>query len=445
MHFVGIGGIGMSGLAELLHNMGVKVSGSDVSEGAQTARLREVGIPISIGHDRRNVKDADVVVFSSAVKFSNPELVDAKERGIPTIGRAEVLHEVMRLKRGIAVGGTHGKTTTTSLIATMMIQNDLDPTVVVGGRLDLIKSTSKLGEGDWLVAEADESDGSFLQLSPEIAVVTNVDNDHLDHYGSFEALKTAFLKFAERVPFYGLAVVCGDDPLIREIYSDFRKRIVYYGFEAQNDYQLVGSSKSFEVLFQGSKIAQLTAPIPGRHNALNMLAAIAVGRELGIDGQKCADGIAKFGGVDRRMTLLGIKDGVKVIDDYGHHPTEIRATLAAIKEDLGSGKLIVVFQPHRYSRTQTCWQDFLDSFTLADRTFVLPIYSAGEPLIAGITSEALVDSIQKCGKYSVDQVVFSFDSSLAVREAKEIAKQNDTVLFLGAGDIWKVSREFLKV
>lgn len=395
VHFIGIGGSGMSGLAELIHNMGARVTGSDALENSQVDKLRSMGIKVFIGHDPSYLEeDVDVVVYSSAIRFSNVEIQEAKKRGVPIIPRVEVLSEVMRLKRGIAVGGTHGKTTTTSMIASIFIHAQLDPTVVVGGRLDLIKSHSFLGKGEWLIAESDESDGSFLKLSPEIAVITNIDNDHLDYYGNFEALKKAFFDFARLVPFYGLTVAWGDSSEVRHALSGYNKKIIYYGFDEHNDYILKKLNENYVVAKEGQILAKLELPVPGKHNALNATAAVIVGLQAGIPLDRCIAGLKAFGGVDRRFHFRGTKNEIQFYDDYGHHPTEIAATLQAFREKFPKAKLVVAFQPHRYSRTQLCWDGFKTAFADASEVLLWDIYAAGEDPIAGLDSKVLTADIQ---------------------------------------------------
>ncbi|MEQ1665319.1 MAG: UDP-N-acetylmuramate--L-alanine ligase, partial [Bdellovibrionales bacterium] len=345
MHFIGIGGIGMCGLAELMHNMGVQVKGSDISENQQTLRLREIGIKIEIGHRAENISDIDVAVYSSAVKNNNIEYAEAKRQHIPLIPRAEALAEIMRLKRGVAVAGTHGKTTTTSMVATLFLNAHLDPTIVVGGRLDLIKSTAKLGSGEWLIAEADESDGSFNRLSPEIAIITNIDNDHLDHFGNIQNLENAFYEFASRLPFYGVAIVCGDDERIKNVFKEFPKRILTYGFEKSNHFRIEGSKSHYKIFKEQELLGDFHLQIPGKHNALNALAAIITGHLAGVPYDRCLKGIEAYAGVDRRFQKKGTAFGVDYYDDYGHHPTEIKAVLAAFKEQFPDRRVVTLFQP----------------------------------------------------------------------------------------------------
>ncbi len=428
----------MSGLAELIHNMGATVSGSDLSENSQVERLRDMKIKIFKGHHASHVENVDVVVYSSAIPFTNPEIQEAKNRKIPIIPRIEVLAEVMRLKRGIAVGGTHGKTTTTSMIASIFLSAKTDPTVVVGGRLDLIKSHSFLGKGEWLIAESDESDGSFLKLSPEIAVITNIDNDHLDYYGSFVNLKKAFLDFARLVPFYGLTVACGDNPDVQDTLKNYNKSVLFYGFNDDNDYILKKEENGYVVYHEKEKLGRLPLSIPGRHNALNATAALIVGIKAGLSIAECFEGIKKYNGVDRRFEYRGEKNGVRVYDDYGHHPTEIKATLQAFREKYPSDKLIVAFQPHRYSRTQICWNDFLESFNGATKVLIWDIYAASESPIANITSELLAKHIKH------PNVEYVGNTEDAIVKTLNHLKEPCVFLTLGAGDISKRGLEILK-
>lgn len=459
VHFIGIGGIGMCGLAELLHNMGSAVTGSDLAENAQVVRLRELGVSVAIGHRAENVRAADVVVYSSAVKPSNPEYAEARRLKIPLIPRAESLAEIMRLKRGIAVGGSHGKTTSTSMMAAVFLEANVNPTIVVGGRLDLIKSTALLGSGDWMVAEADESDGSFSRLSPEIAVVTNIDNDHLDHYGTFEHLKKAFFDFAGRVPFYGAAVVCWDDPVVRETFEHFGKRLVRYGFSLDCDLRIEGEKgqyKVFEAASDGLKketlLGSFRLQVPGRHNALNAAASIAVAREAGIDFQTAVRGLDRFAGVDRRFQLKGRENGIDVFDDYGHHPTEIEAVLKAFRERYADRRLVVAFQPHRYTRTKLCWEQFLTCFGLADKVFIADIYAAGEDPIQNVDSDTMVQDVRERGggvvpREGIHRIVSKAGlTPVLVEAAHSLARElrpGDALFTLGAGDIWKLSTEVL--
>jgi UDP-N-acetylmuramate--alanine ligase len=437
VHFIGIGGIGMCGLAELLHNMGTKVSGSDLTENAQTLRLRSLGIPVVVGQGAENVHGAEVVVYSSAVKPDNPEFREARNLKIPLIPRAEALAEIMLLKRGVAIGGSHGKTTTTSMTASVFLEAKVDPTIVVGGRLDLIKSTALLGKGEWLVAEADESDGSFLRLHPEVVVITNVDNDHLDYYGSVENLQRAFYEFAMRIPFYGLAILCGDDPTIQKVFGDFPKRSLMYGFGKHNDLRLEGEKSEYSVFRGDVKLGSFKLRLPGRHNALNAVAAFAAGLEAGFSFDVCKRGLEAFAGVDRRFQFKGTANGVEVYDDYGHHPTEIEAVLSAFREKYPDRRIVAAFQPHRYSRTQLCWAQFIKCFDGADCVLITDIYAAGEKPIDGITTENLLKELKH-----------KKASKLAGGEARlpqvlSELKTGDVLVTLGAGDIWKLGQAIL--
>ncbi len=430
----------MCGLAQLLRNMGATVSGSDMAENAQTQNLASLGVTIYRGHDKKNIGDVDVVVYSSAISAENDEVQEARRRKIPIISRAEALAEIMRLKRGIAIAGSHGKTTTTSLASSIFLEANLQPTIVVGGKLEQIKSTALLGEGEWIVAEADESDGSFTKLSPEIVVITNIDNDHLDYFGSFGNLQKAFLAFANLIPFYGRAIVCGDDPLVRELFSDFRKPITFYGTKDTNDYVLSGNRGTYEVSKGGRQIGSFTCQFPGKHNALNSLAAVLVALEAGVPFELARRGIEKFIGVERRFQFKGKKAEVSVFDDYGHHPTEIKAVLEAMREKFPQKRLVVWFQPHRYSRTQLCWSQFLNCFESSDVLLITDIYAASEKPIAGITAEQLVKEV----KHSSCQYMPTKDYALTAKDLKGILKPNDIFLTLGAGDGWKLGTKLLE-
>lgn len=436
VHFIGIGGIGMCGLAELLHNLGAQVTGSDASENTQTVRLKEMGIAVYQGHEENHLGESEVVVYSSAVKEDNVEYRAARRRKIPLIRRAEALAEIMNLKRGIAVAGTHGKTTTTSLTSSIFLQAGLDPTIIVGGRLDVIKSTAALGQGEWLIAEADESDGSFTHLSPEIVIITNIDNDHLDYYKTFQNLKNAFLDFAVRIPFYGVAIVCGDDQNLIHLFQQFGKRWISYGFEAHNDYVLKKIGDHWEVSNEGAVLGELKPSIPGRHNALNSVAAILAGMQAGIPFHIGADAVGHFGGVDRRFQHKATIRGIDFYDDYGHHPTEVRAVLAGFKERFPERRLITVFQPHRYSRTQLCWDDFVGCFSDTDVLFVMDIYAAGEAPIEGVTAQKLVERIQHS-----DRRYLSRKEDPQLKSVKSILRPGDILLTLGAGDISKLGEQ----
>lgn len=442
-HFVGVGGIGMCGLAELLHNIGAGVTGSDISENTNTERLKELGVKVFKGHTASNVGDADVVVYSSAIQYGNPEISEARARQIPLIPRAEALAEIMRLKRGIAVAGTHGKTTTTSMTSAIFLEANLSPTIVVGGRFELIKSTAMLGSGEWLVAEADESDGSFHKLSPEIAIITNVDSDHLDHFKTFENLQKSFYDFALKVPFYGKVIACGDDPIIRKIFENFPKRILFYGFDEKNDLVLNGEQGHYS-LYRSDKllgarhlVGEFDLKVPGRHNALNAVAAICAGVAAGIPFATCAKGLQRFDGVDRRFHFKGEKRGIKIYDDYGHHPTEVRAVLQAFREKYPAQRLVVFFQPHRFSRTQHCWNEFTTAFNEADHVLLTDIYAAGESPIPGVSSEKLAQDM----KHQNAQYFFRDEKS--AQKVLDLLKEGDVFVTLGAGDGWKLGLDVL--
>lgn len=443
-HFIGVGGIGMCGLAELLHNMGAQVSGSDISENANTERLKDLGVKVYKGHAAGQVGDANVVVYSSAIQYSNPEISEARMRQIPLIPRAEALAEIMRLKRGVAVAGTHGKTTTTSMTSAVFLDAQLSPTIVVGGRFELIKSTALLGTGEWLLAEADESDGSFHKLSPEIAIITNIDSDHLDHFKTFENLQKSFADFALKVPFYGKVIACGDDLIVRQIFENFPKRIQYYGFDEKNDLILSGANGQYSVhehdRLKETKnlLGHFSLKVPGRHNALNAVAAIAAGMAAGLSFEVCARGLQRYEGVDRRFHFKGEKKGVRVYDDYGHHPTEVRAVLQAFREKYPDRRLVVFFQPHRYSRTQHCWHDFTTAFFDADQVLLGDIYPAGEVAIPGISSERLAQEMK-----NENTQYFVRDEKAANKIVSQL-REGDVFVTLGAGDGWKLGLEVLE-
>jgi UDP-N-acetylmuramate--alanine ligase len=443
VHFIGIGGIGMCGLAELLRNMGGQVSGSDLSENAQTQRLKALGVDVKLGHAPENVRDVEVVVYSSAVKTDNPEFREARRLKIPLIPRAEALAEIMRLKRGIAVGGSHGKTTTTSMTASIFLQAQAQPTIVVGGRLDSIKSTALLGQGEWLIAEADESDGSFSRLSPEVVIVTNIDNDHLDYYGTVAQLKKAFFDFAMRTPFYGLAIVCGDDEAVRETFADFGKRVLFYGFDEKNDLRIEGSKGRYKAYRDGQPLGEFNLRLPGKHNALNATAAIAAGLEAGFPFTICAAGLEAFEGVDRRFQHRGQVRGIEVYEDYGHHPTEIKAVLQAFREKFPDRRLVTVFQPHRYSRTLLCWDQFLTCFGEADQVLICDVYPAGETPIANISSERLVREVA-AGPRAPKSIAHMPNGENRLERLKKDLKPGDVLITLGAGDVWKTAVQFVE-
>lgn len=439
VHFVGICGIGMCGLAELLHNQGYRVTGSDLQTGATGERLKSLGVTVSIGHDPAHVGDADVVVYSSAIRPTNPELQEAERRKVSVIPRAEMLAEVMRLKDGIAIAGSHGKTTTTSLIAHVLDSAGLDPTAIIGGRVLAPESAptgSRLGSGDLLVAEADESDGSFLRLAPVIAIITNIDPEHLDHYGSFDALKEAFVSFANRIPFWGLSVLCLDHPGVQAILPEMTRRVVTYGFSSQadlvaHDLEVDGVGMRFSVRERNQPLGTVRIRLPGRHNVLNSLATIAVARELDVPFDTTVDALDSFLGIERRFESKGTAGGVTVIDDYGHHPAEISATLASARA-LHPGRLIVAFQPHRYTRTRDLFDEFVTAFNDADVLIVSDIYSAGEAKIPGVESSLLVESIRAHGHREA-HFVADLDGVLEMLVAQATA--GDMVLTLGAGTV----------
>jgi UDP-N-acetylmuramate--alanine ligase len=445
IHFVGIGGIGMSGIAEVLLAHGFEISGSDARDSELLARLRGLGANIHVGHRAAHAARADVVVFSSAIKRDNPELVAARQAGVPVIPRAEMLAELMRLKDGIAIAGSHGKTTTTSLVATVLREAGLDPTVIIGGKLNALGSNAARGAGDLLVAEADESDGSFLQISPTIAVVTNIDAEHLDHYGDHARVKDAFVSFANRVPFYGLVVACLDHPHVQAILPRIDKRIATYGLAAQADYrarspEVRGLSSTFEVLRRGEPLGEFEGRMPGIHNVLNALATIAVADELGVDLAHVRSSLSTFGGVQRRFTIVGEHSGVTIVDDYGHHPAEIQATLEAAQRAYGR-RLLVAFQPHRYTRTQHCFEELTRAFNRADVLFLTDVYAAGEEPIAGADSAHLADAIRAHGHRDVNYVpdVEALPEALRARLAP-----GDVLITLGAGNITRTGRVLLE-
>jgi UDP-N-acetylmuramate--alanine ligase len=444
IHFVGIGGIGMSGIAEVLHNLGYLVSGSDSRESETTRRLGALGLGVAIGHRAENVGAADVVVRSSAVTHENVEVAAARQRLIPVIQRAEMLAELMRMKYGVAVAGTHGKTTTTSLVATVLARGGLDPTMVIGGRLNALGSNAKLGRGDFLVAEADESDGSFLKLSPTIAVVTTIDAEHLDYYRDLIHIQDAFVEFINKVPFYGLAVLCLDQENIQAILPKVEKRYVTYGLRTQADFlardiSFAGMTSECGVSWKGKPLGRLRLKVPGLHNIYNALAAVAVGMDLDLAFETIRDALGEFTGVDRRFQIRGEARGITVVDDYAHHPAEIQATLNAAKDGFGR-QVVAVFQPHRYSRTRALLPEFSTAFYQADQLFVTEVYPAGEPPIPGVSGRQIAEAVAEHGHKRVTYVADKADLAAAVLEA---AQPGDMVLTLGAGDIWRVGEEIL--
>ena len=449
VHFIGIGGIGMSGIAEVLHNLGHRVQGSDQSESANVQRLRDKGIPVHIGHKAENLGDAEVVVVSTAIKKNNPELAAAREKLLPVVRRAEMLAELMRFRNAIAIGGTHGKTTTTSLVATLLEAGGLDPTVINGGIINAYGTNARMGEGEWMVVEADELDGTFLKLPADVAVVTNIDPEHLDHYGNFDAVRAAFRQFVENVPFYGFGILCLDHPEVQSLVGRIEDRkVITYGENPQADVRFMnvridGTRSLFDIEIRRRRtgkviaIKDLVMPMPGRHNIANATAAIAVANRLGISNEAIAKGLASFGGVKRRFTLTGEWNGVKVFDDYGHHPVEIKAVLKAAREAC-KGRIIAVHQPHRYTRLSSLFEEFAACFNDADSIFLAPVYAAGEDPIEGANSQALVSRIKAGGHR--DARYLPSQEELA-RMVAEIARPGDFVVLLGAGSItyWAAS------
>jgi len=444
IHFVGIGGIGMSGIAEVLLTLGYRVSGSDLRESPVVARLRSLGAGVAVGHRAENLGDASVVVVSSAVARDNPEVVAAGERLIPVIPRAEMLAELMRMKYSVAVAGAHGKTTTTSLVAAVLSEAGLDPTVVVGGRLTSLGSNARLGQGEFLVAEADESDGSFLLLAPTVAVITNIDREHMEHYGTAEALDQAFVDFANKVPFYGAAVACLDDPRVQSILPAIRKRVITYGLSAQADLgarhlRWAPGHTGFEVLWHGEPLGEVNLGVPGEHNVRNALAAVAVGLELGVAPAVVCRALTGFSGVDRRSQVIGSAAGVLVLDDYAHHPTEVQALLEALRASYDR-PLVAVFQPHRYSRTRDLFERFLTCFYAADRVVVTDIYPAGEPPLPEVSAEALADGLRTHGHKGA---TYHGDLATLPGALHPLLTPGDLVVTLGAGNVWQVGVELL--
>jgi UDP-N-acetylmuramate--alanine ligase len=445
VHFVGVGGIGMSGLAEILRTLEFDVSGSDLREGENTRRLGRLGVRIDVGHRAENVVGTDVVVLSSAIAADNPEIVEARRLGIPVISRAEMLAELMRVKYGIAIAGSHGKTTTTSLVATVLRAAGLDPTVVVGGRMQALGTNARLGAGDLLVAEADESDGSFLRLTPTIAVVTNIDPEHLDYFGNYDALKDAFLAFVQRVPFYGLAVLCLDHPAVQGLLPHLQRRHVTYGLAPQADYsaravQFRGLTTSFVAYRRGEPLGEFAIRMPGQHNVLNALAAIAVADELEVPLDVIKEALATFHGVARRFSIVAEVAGITLVDDYGHHPAEVVATLEAARRAY-DGRVLVLFQPHRYTRTQLLFDDFTRAFNNADRLVLLDIYAAGEKPIDGISAARLAQGIAEHGHRGVG---YASNRAEACAMLADEARSGDVLIALGAGDVNRLLADIAK-
>jgi UDP-N-acetylmuramate--alanine ligase len=446
VHFVGIGGSGMSGIAEVLLNLGYTVSGSDLKRSGVTDRLAGLGARVFEGHAARNVDAAHVVVTSTAVRPTNAEVGEARRRGIPVIPRAEMLAELMRLKYSVAVAGSHGKTTTTSMVALVLDRGGLDPTVVVGGRLGVLGSGARLGKGEFLVAEADESDRSFLKLTPTIAVVTNIDREHLDAYHDLADIKEAFVGFVNKVPFYGSAVLCLDDPPVQDVLPRVERRVVTYGLSPQasvslRDLELSPSGASYTATFGGRALGPVSLAVPGAHNVANSLAAVAVGLDLEVAFASIKAGLESFTGVDRRFQVRGEAGGVLVIDDYGHHPTEIRATLEALRRRAGERRTVVLFQPHRFTRTQALWDEFGHAFHQADVLLLTDIYPASEEPIPGVTAEALARAIAERGHR---QVTWAGDLRAASDALAAEVREGDVVLTLGAGSVWTAGEELLR-
>ncbi len=450
IYMIGIGGSGMSGIAEVLLNSGYEVSGSDLGLNSTVQGLMALGAKISIGHNYENITDAQVVVKSTAIKDDNPEIQAAKDKNIPIIPRAEMLAELMRIRTGIAIAGTHGKTTTTSLTATIFNVADLDPTVIIGGKLNAYGANARLGKGVFLIAEADESDASFLYLSPIINVITNIDVDHLDFYPNQEAIDNVFVQFMNKVPFYGVNIVCGDDAGIKRLLPFVKRPVMTYGFESDNKLRAeiieLSATSKFKVYLKDNdgienEIAVIELTQPGKHNILNALAAIGVALESNIDPKYCVEGLASFSGVGRRFEHKGIKNGVTVIDDYGHHPVEIQATLATAKAVFPDKKIVVVFQPHRFSRTQAFFGEFCTSFNNADVLYLTEIYPASEKPIPGITSENLAQGIRQISK--TPPVFYESDFDALVEKLNEELQEGDVLITLGAGTVTQIGPKYL--
>ena len=446
IHFVGIGGIGMSGIAEVLLNLGYQVSGSDLKDGPVIRRLQSLGAEVHLGHQASHIGGAHVVVVTSAARPENPEVQAALARGIPVIPRAEMLAELMRMKSGLAVAGAHGKTTTTSMLATVLTKVGLDPTVVIGGRLSSLGSNAKLGQGQFMVVEADESDGSFLLLSPTMAIVTNIDPEHLDHYGTVEKIREAFLAFINKVPFYGAAVVCLDNEHIRRLLPAVKKRLITYGLSHQADYrpgevEFRGTRSHFTVFSGGSRLGEIRLAMPGLHNVLNATAVVALCLDLGLSFQQVAEALEGFTGVGRRFELKGESQGVLVVDDYGHHPSEILATLGAARTGFGERRIVVAFQPHRFTRTRDLLEEFTGAFHQADVVLMTDIYPAGEIPIPGVSAEDLCHRVRATGHRQTWHVGKVEGAS---QWLQEFSQQGDLVITLGAGDIWKAGETFLR-
>ncbi|MBO6171214.1 MAG: UDP-N-acetylmuramate--L-alanine ligase [Desulfovibrio sp.] len=445
IHMVGIGGAGMSGIAEVLLSLGYDVSGSDMSDSAVVRHLRDLGARVAVGHAAENVGDVQVLVKSTAIGDDNPELAEARRRNIAVIPRAEMLAELMRLRQGVAIAGTHGKTTTTSLTASIFDDAGLDPTVIIGGRLNAYGTNAHLGQGEYLIAEADESDGSFLCLLPIINVVTNVDEDHLDYYKTREAIDDAFVQFMNNVPFYGMNVVCGDDPGVRALLPRVKRPVLTYGFARENALRAEplesGPRNHFAVVHEGRKLGEVSLPQPGRHNILNALAAIGASMQADISFEQCARGLGKFGGVGRRFEFKGERKGVTVVDDYGHHPTEIAATLATARQVFPGRRLVVAFQPHRFSRTQAHFGEFCKIFDVADLLLLTEIYAASEKPIPGVSGQSLTQGIRQVSQTPVEYFQ-TLDSMAAALPS--LLKEGDVLLTLGAGSITRLGPAWIE-
>jgi UDP-N-acetylmuramate--alanine ligase len=443
IHFVGIGGIGMSGIAEVMATLGYTVQGSDIADNYNVARLRKAGVKVAIGHSAKNLGNAQVVVTSTAVNRDNPEVLEARARFLPIVRRAEMLAELMRFKSCVAVGGTHGKTTTTSLVAALLEAGNLDPTVINGGIINAYGTNARLGQGDWMVVEADESDGTFVKLPADVAVVTNMDPEHLDHYGTFDKAKEAYRAFVENIPFYGFAVMCVDHLHVQSLIAQVTDRRVFtYGKSAQADFRLTdieysGGNSHFSVVINDRRtgksrtLEDITLAMPGEHNLLNSTAAIAVAVNLGVTDTAIRDSLLNFSGVKRRFTLTGLHNGIRVYDDYGHHPVEIAAVLKAAR-GVTQGQVIAIMQPHRYTRLASLFDDFSSCFNDADRVILAPVYEAGEKPIEGATHTALAEEIRARGHRNVATIVHNTELAALVHE---FAKEGDVVIFLGAGNI----------
>ena len=442
IHFVGIGGSGMSGIAEVALNLGHQVSGSDIKKTEVTQRLKELGAKIYIGHKKENIKNVDVVVTSTAISKDNPEVQQAIKDKIIIIPRIEMLAELARLKYTITIAGTHGKTTTTSITSMILDEGGFDPTIVIGGKLKNLKTNARLGKGEYMIAEADESDGSFLKLSPVLTIVTNIDNDHLDYYGSMDNLKKAFIKHINSLPFYGCAMVCTDSPLVKEILPYATRKYITYGFKGNpditaTDITVVNGNTEYTVIYKGKKLGKILLKVPGEHNVLNSLAAIGIGLQFDIPFVNIKNALFKFGGVGRRLEVKGEKNGITVIDDYGHHPTEINATLSALKHNYPHKRLVTIFQPHRYTRTRNLYKEFGKALKKADVVYVMDIYAASEKPIKGVTSDLIITAAKE-NKCNVQKFV---DISSVAKTLKE----NDILLTLGAGNVWQQGEELLKI